>query len=73
MESPDDQTILNSFGHALEKLRNERGLSQRELAAIVAKDQAQIVRYEKGEINPTLTTIIRLAEALQIDPCQLLS
>ncbi|MCX5719239.1 MAG: helix-turn-helix transcriptional regulator [Nitrospirae bacterium] len=42
-------------------------MSQEKLALIADTSRSQIARIERGEINPTLTTINRFAEALQID------
>jgi DNA-binding XRE family transcriptional regulator len=46
------------------RLREERGLSQRDLAKIVGIKQPQIARLEKGDHLPTLETLLRLADAL---------
>lgn len=73
MNVPDDSTILKNFGKSLEKYRKLRGMSQRDLAAIVYKEQAQIARYEQGKVNPTILTVFRLAAALEIDPSDLLT
>ena len=72
MESPSDQEILKNFGKSLEKHLIASGMSQFDLAAIIGKDQAQISRYIAGEVNPTLTTIYRLAEGLSVSPSELL-
>jgi transcriptional regulator with XRE-family HTH domain len=66
-----DQHIINYFGQALKKARKGRKLSIRDLAAISDIDHAMIGKYEQGLTNPTLTTICRLAEALEIDPSEL--
>ena len=47
-------------------------LSLRAFAALAGIDHAMIDRYEKGLTNPSLTTIARLAEALEIEPADLL-
>lgn len=67
-----DQHIINYFAHALKKWRKARKLSIRELAAIAEIDHAMIGKYEQGLTNPTLTTICRLAESLEIDPSELI-
>jgi len=67
-----DQHIINYFGQALKKWRKARKLSIRELAAISEIDHAMIGKYEQGLTNPTLTTLCRLAESLEIDPSELI-
>jgi transcriptional regulator with XRE-family HTH domain len=64
--------ILVLFGHNLKKRRLAKGLSLREFAAIADVDHAMIDRYERGVTNPSLTTIAKLAEALEIEPYELI-
>ncbi len=49
----------------LVRYRAEHGLSQRALAARVGMKQPVIARLESGETEPKLSTLLRLAEALQ--------
>ena len=61
--------ILLTFGGNLKRLRNEKGYSQRELAANCEIDNADISRMENGLINISLQTLEQLAEALDASPC----
>jgi transcriptional regulator with XRE-family HTH domain len=72
MRRKNDHKILVLFGHNLKKRRLAKGLSLREFAAIADIDHAMIDRYERGVTNPSLTTIAKLAEALEIEPHELL-
>ena len=54
------------FGKHLRHLRMERGLSQQELAYSAEIDKNQIGNIERGEVNPTLTTLIVIADSLGI-------
>ncbi|MDR3711632.1 MAG: helix-turn-helix transcriptional regulator [Puia sp.] len=72
MIRPGDQIIITEFGARLKNFRKARKLSLRGFAAIADMDFAQIDKMEKGETNPTLTTLLRLAEALQADPNELI-
>lgn len=65
------QKILKDFGRNLKRIRQSCGLSLRELAAAAGLEHAQIGRIELGEVNPTVTTIIDIAEALGVDPGEL--
>jgi transcriptional regulator with XRE-family HTH domain len=47
--------------------RTEHGLSQRALAKKLAMTQPQVARLEAGEHNPTIDTLARLAQALDIE------
>jgi transcriptional regulator with XRE-family HTH domain len=72
MPRKNDHKILVVFGHNLKKRRLAKGLSLREFAAIADVDHAMIDRYERGITNPSLTTIAKLAEALEVEPADLL-
>lgn len=48
----------------LARLREKRGLSQRDLARVTGIKQPQIARLEKGIQLPTIETLWRLADAL---------
>jgi transcriptional regulator with XRE-family HTH domain len=50
----------------LRRRRNERGMSQADLAKAVGVDTRQIRRYEAGEQQPTLSVAVAIAEALGI-------
>ncbi len=49
---------------ALAAKRAERGLSQREVATRMGTSQAVVARLERGEGDPTLSTLERFALAL---------
>lgn len=48
-------------------LREARGLSQRELAERVGTTQSAIARLEGGNISPSLPTLDKIAEALDVE------
>lgn len=47
--------------------RTEHGLSQRVLAQELSMTQPQVARIEAGEHNPTIDTLARIADALDIE------
>lgn len=63
------QARLESFGigKRLADRRHELRVSQRDLAARASIPQAEISRIERGLGNPTLLTLARLAEALDLE------
>lgn len=67
MNNNRDIDFIKRFGKNLRKIRKDKNMSQEKLALIADTSRSQIARIERGEINPTLTTINRFAEALQID------
>lgn len=58
---------------SLSKLRLSAGLSQAELADRLGTQQPAIARLEKGEVDPQLSTITKLAEALGTDVVTVIS
>jgi transcriptional regulator with XRE-family HTH domain len=65
-EEPDAIDGSN-FGLVLRELRLRAGLSQRELADRIGSTQSAIARMEKGEAEPKLCTLEKLANALNRD------
>ena len=64
--------LARGFGERLHRYREDRGLSQRQLAEQVGVDQSQIGRYERGLILPAADTVVAIAEALRISTDTLL-
>jgi len=62
---------MKDFGERLKTIRNEKKLSLRALADIAEMDFGNINEIETGKVNPSLTTIVFLANALKIDPADL--
>jgi transcriptional regulator with XRE-family HTH domain len=54
-----------AFGAALRDVRVERGLSQEGLAALCRLDRTYVSGIERGERNPSLANLLRLAAALE--------
>lgn len=67
-----DEAFIKQFGVHLRKLRKEKGLSQEQLAARAEIELSQIGRIERGQINTTISTLHRLAIALELLPEALL-
>ena len=59
-------TIEKAFGMALRSLRQEKGLSQEELAISSGFHRTYISLLERGVKSPSLTTLNRLSQALEI-------
>jgi transcriptional regulator with XRE-family HTH domain len=64
--------VLVSFAENLRRRRKELGLSQEQLGARANIQMADISRYESGSRDPRITTIARLAEALDVPIAELL-
>jgi transcriptional regulator with XRE-family HTH domain len=64
--------LLKSFGAHLKELRLKRNLSQAELAHKGDFDRNYIGMVERGERNPSLKNLARIAESLGITLPELL-
>lgn len=53
------------FGARLRELRTARGLTQPDIAALVGTSASNISDLERGIKVPTLTTVAKLADALE--------
>lgn len=53
-----------ALGEAIRQLRQEAGMSQEELAERADTDLSQVGGIERGTRNPSYTTLLRLAAAL---------
>lgn len=60
------------FSEKLSKMRNDKGLTQKQMAAMIGVGIAQIRRYEKGKSSPTLEVIKNIAKTLGISADELI-
>lgn len=54
------------LGEVIQQLRSNRSLSQKEVALSVGIDRGQYSRIESGKVEPTLTTLRKIAQALEV-------
>jgi transcriptional regulator with XRE-family HTH domain len=64
--------VCFAFGKSVRRCRERAGYSQEALAARAEIHRTYIGGIERGERNPTLTMIHRLARALGVSPTKLL-
>ena len=62
----EDEALPQVFGAVVRELRRQRGLSQERFAAQAGMDRAYMGGLERGERNPSLTTIARVARGLDM-------
>ncbi|HEX4730490.1 MAG TPA: helix-turn-helix transcriptional regulator [Solirubrobacterales bacterium] len=60
------------FGRNLFLIRRRRDLSQARLAALAGMSIDGVHKIELGKRSPRLATVLALADALSVDPCELL-
>ena len=59
-------SIQDKIGKQIQKLRELKGLSQQDLAAKCNFEKSNLSRLEAGRVNPTLSTLEKVAKALDI-------
>jgi transcriptional regulator with XRE-family HTH domain len=60
------------LGRAVRAIREERGLSQVQLAATTGFIQSWISHVERGARNPSWNNVVRLAEGLGVSASELI-
>ena len=65
--------FLQSFGRAVRRLRQERGMTQAELASRLGLGRTSITNLEKGQQSPPLSMLPEIASALGVDPLHLMA
>lgn len=68
----EKDSALIQFGNRVRELREAKGLSQEELADLGRIHRTYLGGIERGERNPTLLSLLKLAKALDISPAKLL-
>ena len=61
------------FARNLKYYREERGMTQAALAAAMDVDRAHVSAMERQEQNVTIVTLQKVANALGVEPAQLLA
>ena len=61
------------LGLRIAQLRSERGMSQRKFALVLELDRVTLNRIEAGKGNPTIDTLARIAQGLDVGIDELLA
>lgn len=72
MKKESKKFIRVCFGQKIRALRQAKAVSQEELGALAGVHRTYIGMVERGEKNVTLITLLRLADALDATPAELL-
>ena len=57
--------LKKKIGQRIIELREQKGWSQADLARACNKDRQAIEKLENGKVNPTLYTLLEVANALE--------
>ena len=72
MDDRKRQKIMTTFGKKLREVREERDISIRGLADMAEIDYSNLNRIENGTTEAGLCMIMTIAEALGVDPGDLM-
>jgi putative transcriptional regulator len=62
----EKEVLLKNLGERIRKIREEKGITQKQLAHTINKDQQSIQRLEAGKINPSFYYLFEVARGLDI-------
>jgi transcriptional regulator with XRE-family HTH domain len=65
------QTAVVKIGDNLKRQRIRKALTQEELARRAGLTTASVARIERNETEPRMSTLRKLAKALEVDPAEL--
>lgn len=68
-----EETFIINLGIHIRQLREKKNLSQQDLANDCNIPKIQIGRIERAEVNTTIRTLVKIANALQVEPKDLLT
>jgi transcriptional regulator with XRE-family HTH domain len=72
MTDSRSKKLQKRFGDRVRQLREEKGLTKTALADLIGKERQDIWAIEIGDRNVTFSTIIILAQALEVTPADLM-
>jgi transcriptional regulator with XRE-family HTH domain len=62
-----EETFVKNLGIHIRQLREKKNLSQQDLANDCSIPKVQIGRIERAEINTTIKTLLKIANALDVE------
>jgi transcriptional regulator with XRE-family HTH domain len=68
---PSERAVVEQFAHNLTRCKVRAGLSQPKIAERAGLSREEVSLLERGKREPRMTTILKLAAALEVDPAQL--
>lgn len=72
MSTVDIHSLKLLIGKKVKELRKEKGYSVRKLALLADMEHQQILAIEKGDTDFRLSTLVKLSNALEVTPDELL-
>lgn len=69
--SKTEQKFIKDLGDNIVAIRKEKGLKQKELSDLLDMDDGSLRRIESGRTNPTTSTLLNVATALDVTVARL--
>lgn len=66
-----NQEYCKAFGSNLRRIREQKKLGMREFALNAEMEYSHLSKIERGVTNPTISTVLALAVALEVTPQEL--
>jgi len=66
------QNLKESLSQNIKRLRKERGISQEKLALKAEIDRSYMSELERCLANPSIDALLRISNALEVTPSELL-
>lgn len=63
--------FLKGIGNKIAEFREKNKQTQNDLSFLTGIENSEISRYEQGKINLTISTLLKFAQALNVQPKQL--
>jgi len=70
--SDNKETFKEALGNRIEHLRNQRNFGVREFALMAELEHHQLINIEKGRVDIRLSTLLKIAKGLGVEPKELL-
>ena len=58
--------LQQKIGSKIKSIRESKGISQQDLAAICNFEKGNLSRIEAGRTNPTVSTLYKISQALEV-------
>lgn len=66
------EEFLRSVGQRIRTIRKDRGINQQTLAMMCDFEKSNMSRIEAGRCNLTLKNILKIADALNVNACDII-
>ncbi|RKR09846.1 DNA-binding XRE family transcriptional regulator [Flavobacterium sp. 90] len=66
-----EETFIANLGIHIRQMREKKNMSQQDLANDSGIPKSQVARIERAKVNTTVKTLVKIANALHVEPKEL--